>query len=68
MMIGWWGRKKTIIDGCDPLACEFLHTLFEHCNREANTVAHELASMGASGPVPDCDSVVVASNIAEPVE
>lgn len=42
MMIGWWGRKKTIIDGCDPLACEFLHTLFEHCNREANTVAHEL--------------------------
>ena len=29
---------------CYFLACDFPITKFEHCNREANRIAHELAS------------------------
>ena len=35
----------TIFDGCFHLACDFPLSRFEHCNREANNVAHVLANL-----------------------
>ena len=35
----------TIFDDCFHYACDFITTRFEHCNREANKVAHELARL-----------------------
>ena len=35
----------TVFDDCYFLACDFLITKFEHCNTEANKVAHELAKL-----------------------
>ena len=34
-----------VFDDCYFLACDFPLTSFEHCNREANKVAHELAKL-----------------------
>ena len=34
-----------VFDDCYFLACDFPITKFEHCNREANRVAHELAKL-----------------------
>ena len=34
-----------VIDDCYFLACDFPLTSFEHCNRKANRVAHELARL-----------------------
>ncbi|XBI41903.1 hypothetical protein VPH35_126304 [Triticum aestivum] len=43
------GRSSSIaaavLDDCYFLACDFPITKFEHCNREANRVAHELANL-----------------------
>ncbi|VAI04919.1 unnamed protein product [Triticum turgidum subsp. durum] len=39
------GAPATVFDDCYFLACDFSLTRFEHCNREANRVAHELARL-----------------------
>ncbi|XBI63808.1 hypothetical protein VPH35_044145 [Triticum aestivum] len=39
------GAAATIFDDCFHYACDFVVTRFEHCNREANKVAHELARL-----------------------
>ncbi|XBH90537.1 hypothetical protein VPH35_082169 [Triticum aestivum] len=40
------GAAATVFDDCYFMACDFPLTRFEHCNREANKVAHELARLG----------------------
>ena len=35
----------TIFDDCYFIACDFSMSKLEHCNREANKVAHELARL-----------------------
>ena len=37
------GAATAVFDNCYFMACDFSVTRFEHCNREANKVAHELA-------------------------
>ena len=37
------GAAAAVFDGCYFLACDFSLVRFEHCNREANKVAHEIA-------------------------
>lgn len=37
------GPAAAIFDDCYHLATEFPKIIFEHCHREANSVAHELA-------------------------
>ena len=37
------GAAAAIFDDCFHLACDLPISRFEHCNREANKVAHELA-------------------------
>jgi hypothetical protein len=44
------GPAAAIFDDCYHMACDFLHTSFVHCPREANMVAHELANL-AKGPL-----------------
>ncbi|KAF6986289.1 LOW QUALITY PROTEIN: hypothetical protein CFC21_004070 [Triticum aestivum] len=39
------GTAATVFDDCYLLACNFPITRFEHCNKEANRVAHELAKV-----------------------
>ncbi|XBH95674.1 hypothetical protein VPH35_086196 [Triticum aestivum] len=39
------GAAAAIFDDCFHYACDFIMTRFEHCNREANRVAHELARL-----------------------
>ena len=39
------GAVAAIFDDCFHYACDFIMTRFEHCNREANRVAHELARL-----------------------
>ena len=39
------GAAAAIFDDCFHYACDFSITRFEHCNREANKVAHELAKL-----------------------
>ncbi|XBH88029.1 hypothetical protein VPH35_075380 [Triticum aestivum] len=39
------GAAAAVFDDCYFLACDFSLTRFEHCNREANRVAHELARL-----------------------
>ena len=39
------GAAAAIFDDCYHYACDFIMTKFEHCNREANKVAHELARL-----------------------
>jgi hypothetical protein len=39
------GSTTTIFYDCFHLACDFSISRFEHCNREANKVAHELAKL-----------------------
>ena len=39
------GAAAAVFDDCYFLACDFPLTNFEHCNREANKVAHELARL-----------------------
>ena len=39
------GAAAAIFDDCFHLACDFPISRFEHCNREANKVAHELAKL-----------------------
>ncbi|KAI4983881.1 hypothetical protein ZWY2020_025747 [Hordeum vulgare] len=39
------GAAAAIFDDCFHYACDFTTTRFEHCNREANKVAHELARL-----------------------
>ena len=39
------GAAAAIFDDCYFLACDFPTSRFEHCNREANKVAHELARL-----------------------
>ena len=34
-----------MFDDCYFMACDFSITRFEHCNREANKVAHEIARL-----------------------
>ena len=36
------GAAAAIFGDCFHYACDFIITRFEHCNREANKVAHEL--------------------------
>ena len=39
------GAVAAIFDDCFNYACDFIITKFEHCDREANKVIHELASI-----------------------
>ncbi|KAI5012024.1 hypothetical protein ZWY2020_024158 [Hordeum vulgare] len=39
------GAAAAIFDDCFHYVCDFVATRFEHCNREANKVAHELARL-----------------------
>ncbi|XBI08694.1 hypothetical protein VPH35_136388 [Triticum aestivum] len=39
------GAAAAIFEDCFHYACDFVMTRFEHCNREANKVAHELARL-----------------------
>ncbi|KAI5003277.1 hypothetical protein ZWY2020_030437 [Hordeum vulgare] len=39
------GAAVAIFDDCFRYACDFVATRFEHCNREAKKVAHELARL-----------------------
>ncbi|KAF7005317.1 hypothetical protein CFC21_020442 [Triticum aestivum] len=39
------GAAAAIFDDCFHYACDFVIPRFEHCNREANKVAHELARL-----------------------
>lgn len=39
------GAAAAIFDDCFHYACDFVTTSFEHCNREANKVTHELARL-----------------------
>ena len=39
------GAAAAIFYDCFHLACDFPISRFEHCNREANKVAHELAKL-----------------------
>ncbi|XBI43501.1 hypothetical protein VPH35_108267 [Triticum aestivum] len=39
------GVATAIFNDCFHYACDFIMTRFEHCNREANRVAHELARL-----------------------
>ena len=39
------GTAATVFNDCYFLACDFPLTSFEHCNRKANRVAHELARL-----------------------
>ncbi|KAM3402325.1 hypothetical protein ACQJBY_006310 [Aegilops geniculata] len=39
------GATAAIFDDCYHYACDFVNARFEHCNREANKVAHELAGV-----------------------
>ena len=43
---GWWaGAAAAIFDDCFHYACDFIITGFQHYNREANKLAHELARL-----------------------
>ena len=39
------GAVTVVFDDCYFMSCEFTITRFEHCNREANKVAHEIARL-----------------------
>ena len=39
------GAAAAIFDDCFHYACDFVTARFEHYNREANKVAHELARL-----------------------
>ncbi|KAM3275123.1 hypothetical protein ACQJBY_043852 [Aegilops geniculata] len=39
------GAAAAIFDDCFHYACDFIIVRFEHCNREANKVVHELARL-----------------------
>ena len=39
------GAAATVFDDCYFIACDFPLVRFEHCNMEANKVAHELARL-----------------------
>ena len=39
------GATAVIFYDCFHYACDFIRTRFEHCNREANKVAHELVRL-----------------------
>ena len=39
------GVAATVFKDCYFMACDFLLTRFEHCNRVANKIAHELARL-----------------------
>ncbi|XBI44411.1 hypothetical protein VPH35_109046 [Triticum aestivum] len=39
------GVAAAVFEDCYFMACDFLLTRFEHCNRTANKVAHELARL-----------------------
>ena len=39
------GAAATVFDDCYFMACDFTLIRFEHCNREANKVADELARL-----------------------
>ncbi|KAE8811717.1 hypothetical protein D1007_11513 [Hordeum vulgare] len=45
---------STIIDDCFFLGSEFKHVLYDHCGRDSNQVAHELAKLAKSPPPPSC--------------
>ncbi|KAI5010157.1 hypothetical protein ZWY2020_012294 [Hordeum vulgare] len=44
---------SAIIDDCFFLGSEFKHVLYDHCGRDSNQVAHELAKLAKSSP-PSC--------------
>ncbi|KAF7049059.1 hypothetical protein CFC21_057673 [Triticum aestivum] len=48
------GVAAAVFDDCYFMACDFLHTNFEHCNKEANKVAHELARLAKFSVTRDC--------------
>ncbi|XBH73727.1 hypothetical protein VPH35_100793 [Triticum aestivum] len=41
----WAGAAAAAFDYCYFIACDFPLVRFEHCNREANKVAHEIARL-----------------------
>uniref|UniRef100_A0A8I6X6U4 RNase H type-1 domain-containing protein n=1 Tax=Hordeum vulgare subsp. vulgare TaxID=112509 RepID=A0A8I6X6U4_HORVV len=48
------GAAATVFDDCYFLACDFPLIRFGHCNREANKMAQELASIEKSTVTKDC--------------
>ncbi|KAE8782424.1 hypothetical protein D1007_44087 [Hordeum vulgare] len=42
---------SAIIDDCFFLGSEFKHVLYDHCGRDSNQVAHELAKLAKSSPL-----------------
>lgn len=44
------GTSAAILDDCYHMARDFLHVRFEHCHREANAVADELARLCKFSP------------------
>lgn len=47
------GAAAAIFEDCFFMACDFPLTSFEHCNREANKVAHELARLAKGSMTKD---------------
>ncbi|KAF7038373.1 hypothetical protein CFC21_048567 [Triticum aestivum] len=48
------GAAVAVFDDCYFLSCDFPLTAFEHCNGEANKVAHELARLVKISVTRDC--------------
>lgn len=48
------GVVTAIFDDCYSFVCDISLTSFEHCNREANKVAHKLARLARFSPTNDC--------------
>ena len=44
---------SAIFDDCYFMSLDFNHAIYEHCNRESNQVAHELARLAKFSP-PGC--------------
>ncbi|XBI71201.1 hypothetical protein VPH35_065478 [Triticum aestivum] len=48
------GVAAAVFDDCYFMVCDFLRISFEHCNRKANKVAHELARLDRFSVTRDC--------------
>lgn len=44
------GPVAAVIDDCYHMSRDLVHARFEHCHREANSVAHELARLARFSP------------------
>jgi hypothetical protein len=61
---GFWATATAIFHDCNIMASGFNKVTFEHCPREANSVAHELAKFcfqSASSCIWDGDPLALFS-------